>query len=156
MNRAETIKILTRFRDIDGEVKFCRELIADIESRYYEPRLGGALDGMPRAKGGTSSPTEVAALNIPESARREREEAEARIKALCALKSAIMRELDKLDFAEKNILFCFYIRRFRWAKIAAQNHYSTTSCKKLRNQGLNELARAFENNAVITSFVVRE
>jgi hypothetical protein len=155
LNRAETINILTRLRDIDGEVKFSREIIADIETQYYEPRMGGGLDGMPRAKGGTSSPTENAALNIPESASQERRAEEARIEALCAQKKAIMSELDKLELVEKNVVYSFYIRRLYWTKIASQNHFSVTQCKKIRNRALAALGRAFGRNAVIKAIGVQ-
>ena len=151
MERAEAKKILLFCKDIDGEISHNRRMLQDYEDRYYSMG-GGTLDGMPKSKYKTTSPTETTALNIPDSASAVMRELREQNECLCVLKDAIMQELNKLPLSQKTILYDFYIKGLQWVQISGRIHYSGTQCKNIRNRGLNNLARNFSKNELIKHF----
>ena len=148
----ERVKSILRFcRDIDGEIKHNAKIIQDYEDRYYLPG-GGTLDGMPRSKYKTSSPTETVALSIPDFVRGEVCSLNEQNEQLGNLKAAIMQEINKLSLHQKTILYDYYIRGMQWVQISTRIHYGTTQCKKIRNRGLDNLANNFSKIPLIANF----
>ena len=144
MDREEVKQILIFFGEIDGLIDLNTRLINDTEEKYYSLNNGGSLDGMPKAKYRTPSPTESVALNIPESVseaiRGWREENER----LCRLKAAIEGEIRRLPHAQRTVIYDFYVNRYRWTKISRQTNYSERQCRNIRDQALSTLAGRFE------------
>ena len=145
-------KILLFCRDIDGEIKLKKSILQDYEGVYYASGGAGLLDGMPRSKYKTTSPTEAIVLNVPDSAYEAMEKTRDEIEQLAALKAAILGELNKLALTYKWILYDFYIRNMQWVQISERVNYSPTQCKKLRNRGLEILGRHFAGNDLIKNF----
>lgn len=152
MEREQAKKILLFFKDIDGEIAYNRNAIRQYENTWYDVIGGGTLDGMPKGKNHVSNPVQAIALNIPEGISEEMRELEAAVERLAALQSAIVKELNKLPLQQKSILYDFYIRGLQWVQIAGRVHYSETNCKKIRNRGLENLARNFDRNSTIKNF----
>ena len=151
MEREQVKKILLFSRDIDGEIMLNNRVVRDYEDRYYSLG-GGTMDGMPKSKYKTSSPTETIALNIPESASAAMRELQEQNERLEKLKSEIIQELNKLPYTQKSILYDYYIKRLQWVQITTRIHYSGTQCKKIRNRGLDNLAKHFSENGLIKNF----
>lgn len=151
MEREQVKKILIFCRDIDGEILYSKKQLNGYEEKYYG-MSGGTIDGMPRSKYKTSSPTESAALNIPDSASVTMRDLRGGIEQLSTLKAAILQELNKLTLPQKNILYAFYIQGLQWVRISAQVNYSETQCKKIRNRALDNLAKHFDKSERIRNF----
>ena len=152
MEREKVKKILLYCRDIDGAIKYNAKVIKDYEDAYYSAGGGGTLDGMPKSKYKTSSPTEAVALNVPDFVRGEIAALQERNERLAKLKAAILQEINQLSLPQKNVLYDFYIRGLQWVQISARIHYSPTQCKKIRNRGLDSLAKHFTINPLIQNF----
>ena len=152
MEREQVKKILVFCRNIDGEMTYNKKQLKEYEDTYYSMSGGGNLDGMPRSKYKTSSPTESAAFNIPDSASAEMRDLRGTIERLAALKAAILHELNKLTLPQKSILHDFYIKDLQWVQISVRVHYSGTQCKKIRNRALDNLAKHFDKNELIKNF----
>lgn len=152
MEREQVKKILIFCRDIDGEMSYNKKQLKEYEDTYYSMSGGGTLDGMPRSKYKISSPTESAALNIPDSASAAMRDLRGAIEQLSTLKAAILQELNKLTLPQKNILHAFYIQGLQWVRISVQVNYSGTQCKKIRNRALDNLAKNFDKNELIKNF----
>jgi hypothetical protein len=148
----EKVKLILAFcRDIDGEIKLNMRMLQDFEDKYYTSG-GGGLDGMPRTKHRTSDPTPAVALNVPDSASAVMRDLRADIERLAALNAAILSELNKLPLPQKSIIYDFYITGLQWVQISGRAHYSATQCKKIRNRGLDNLAKHFVKNDMIKNF----
>lgn len=152
MERKQVKEALKFCRDIDGETKMRKRVLQNYEDTYYAMSGGGTLNDLPRAKYRTSSPTESAAINIPDSASAAMHDLRAQIEQLADLKAAILRELNKLPLLQKNILYDFYISGLQWVQISVRVHYSETQCKKIRNRALDNLGEFFSQNALIKNF----
>jgi len=152
MEREKVKNILQFCRGIDGEIKYNAKLIQDYEDCYYNTGGGGTLDGMPKSKYKTSSPTEAVALNVPDFVRGEIADLQKQNERLGKLKTAILQEINKLSLSQKSILYDFYIQGLQWVQIAARIHYSETQCKKIRNRGLDNLAKQFIKIPLIVNF----
>ena len=85
MDKQAVISILDFYKNIDDEIVLKKRAIAELEARYYSVIGSINYDGMPKAKGQTSSPTENAVLNVPEWAAKEMEILQQEQKALCQI-----------------------------------------------------------------------
>ena len=152
MNKEKVKQILLFFGDIDGQIAFNVQLINSMEDKYYSLNSGGGLDGMPKAKYRTTSPTESVALNIPESVseaiRGWREENER----LCRLKAAIAGELCRLPKAQRTVIYDFYIHGEKWVRIAQRLNYSERQCQNIRDIALDKLGRNFSHNKRVAEY----
>ncbi|GHU42242.1 hypothetical protein FACS1894111_05850 [Clostridia bacterium] len=152
MEREQAKKILIFCRSIEGEMSYNRKRLREYEEAYYTRSGRGGIDGMPKSKYKTSSPTEITAMNIPDSASGKMRDLRIRIEQLADLKAEIMKELDRLTLTQKSILHDFYILGMQWVQISERIHYSGTQCKKIRNRAIDNLAKSFDKNGYIKNF----
>ena len=150
MERGEAKKILLFYRNIDDEISLNKRMLRDFEDVYCTPASTG-LDGTPKSQK-KSSLTESVALDIPDSASAAMSELRKNNAMLEELKRAIAREFNKLPFRQKSVLYDFYIRGLQWVQISDRIHYGCTQCKKIRNRGLDALAKDFSKNDLIRNF----
>ena len=150
MERENVKKVLRYYNDIDGHILFARRKLQDYEDKFYS--LRGGFGGISSNTNKISSPTEAAALNIPDSASRHMAELRANIEQLYRLQADIFTEICKLPLVEKNIIVDFYIKRRQWVQISRHAHYSETRCKQIRNNALDKLGVLFDNNELIKNF----
>lgn len=152
MDKQAVISILDFYKNIDDEIVLKKRAIAELEARYYSVIGSINYDGMPKAKGQTSSPTENAVLNVPEWAAKEMEILQQEQKALCQVKMAIRKELNGLPYVQRTVVLLFYIEGRQWVHIAAQIHYSERQCKNIRDYALDKLSLRFAANDVIAKY----
>lgn len=152
MERANVIKILKFYNDIDGHIDFARSTLENYFDTYYGLHGINPFGGIPSKTNRISNPTESAAINIPDSASRKMNELHTEIEQLGKLQSAILTEICKLPLVEKNILTYFYFKGYQWVQISSRVHYSETQCKNLRNKALDKLGGFFEQNEVVKNF----
>jgi len=146
MNKERVKQILIFFGDIDGQIAFNVQLINSTEEKYYSLSSGAGLDGMPKAKYRTSSPTESAALNIPEAVSEAIREWRDENERLCRLKSAIAGELCRLNNTQRTVIYDFYVHGYKWARISQRLNYSERQCQNIRDSALDKLGRNFSHN----------
>ena len=144
----EIVGVLSRFRDIPNQIKINNKIIKDIEEQHYNALKSVQMDGLPKGSGKVSSLVEQAALNIPDGVKRALEKLEIENKRLNDLYEEITKELSKLEYREKKIIYEFYIYEYKWEKIA-RGFYSVRQCKNIRNGALRKLRDLFEENEVI-------
>ena len=144
----EIIKVLSRFRDIPSQIKINNKIIKDIEEQYYNALKSVQIDGLPKGSGKVSSMVEQTALNIPEGAKKVLEKLEGENERLNKLYEEITKELSKLEYRERKIIYEFYVYEYKWEKIAC-GFYSARQCKNIRNGALRKLKDLFEKNEVI-------
>ena len=152
MEREKVKKILAFCRDIDGEIILTKRMLKDYEDKYYSSGGGSPLESHIKSRNKVSTPTESAALNIPDSASAAMQGLRTDVERLAALKAAVLQELNKLPLQQKSIVYDFYIQGLQWVQISARVHYSATQCKKIRNRGLDSLAAYFADNDLIKNF----
>lgn len=151
MKKSRVVEILNFYRNIDGEIRLYKSTVDDLEA-YYEPQSGRPMDGMPRGKGGTSSPTEIVALNLPETLREDIDFYTAKINGLYRLKTEILREVSGLELKFKAIITDYYLHGLKWEQVSVRNHYSERQCKNIRNAAVDSLACRFSGNPIISGF----
>ena len=149
MDREKVKQILIFFSDIDGRIAFNAQLINDMEDKYYSLNSGRRQDGMPKAKHRTSNPTESAALNIPKAASEAIRQWQDENERLSKLKAAIAWELSRLPQAQRAVIYDFYVRGHKWARIARRLNYSERQCQNIRDNALDRLRCSFSNNKLI-------
>lgn len=152
MEKEKVVSILNFFSTIDEEIQFNNREIREIEETYYNPLKAVNMDGLPHGKGGFSSATETAALNVPDSARDSLEELQQQNERLREVKREILREMGAIGFTYKAVLYDFYVKGFQWVRISEQIHYSPRQCQNFRDIGIELLSKRFEKNKVISEF----
>lgn len=152
MNKEKVIKLLEYYKDIDGDVKIYKKVIQDYENQYYNPMGAIVSDGLPKGKNNISRQTENMAMNIPDSVREEMRYYGEKICALQELKAQILREISRLEYKKKSIVFDFYIHGLKWERVAERNHYSERQCKNIRNIAIENLTQNFQNNRFISKY----
>lgn len=152
MNREHVIRYLEFYRTIDGEIKFYRQVIHDIETEYYMQGTCTLSDGLPKAKNRILNVTEELALNIPEEISNDLKTYNRDIERLQRLKTEILKEISRLNLQQKSIIFSRYVDGLKWEQVATRNHYSARQCKNIRNKAIENLARRFRSNRVISSY----
>lgn len=155
MEREKVIRILKYYNDIDGHIAFARSVLAEYEDRYYGLHGGKPLEVTSSKSNKISNPTEVAALNIPDSASQTMDSMRTEIKQLGKLQAQILTEISKLSLVEKNILTYFYFKNYKWVQISRCVNYSGTQCKIIRNKALEKLGNFFDKNVLIKKFNYR-
>lgn len=151
MERKEVVEILMFYRNIDGEIKLYQSIVSDLES-YYDPLCGTSMDGMPKGKGRTSSPTENMALSLPPDLQKSIAFYNAKIAELRALKVETLKEVCGLEHKMKSVVVDYYLHGLKWEQVSVRNHYSERQCKNIRNAAVDSLAKRFGENAVIAGF----
>lgn len=153
IDKKDTVAILTFYRNIDGEIRFYRGMVNELES-YYDTVGGQSLDGMPKGKNHIANAVEAVALNLPEGLGQEIDYYTARIGELQALKVEILKEISRLEYRLKSIVTDYYLHGLKWEQVSARNHYSERQCKNIRDAAVTTLIKAFEGNAIIAEFKI--
>jgi hypothetical protein len=153
MDKEKVIKILEFYSDIDGHIKTYKALLGDLED-YYHPLGAMNYDGLPKGINNVSHITENTALNIPDFVHEDIKYYEAKIDELFQLKTEILKEVSKLEYRHKTIIFDFYLNKMKWEQVSSRNNYSERQCKNIRNEALEKLDLRFSQNRVISKFKV--
>lgn len=153
IDKKDVVAILIFYRDIDGEVRFYREMVKELES-YYDTIGGQSLDGMPKGKNHVSNAVEAVALNLPDGLGENIDHYTAKIGELQALKVEILKEISRLEFRLKSIVTDYYLHGLKWEQVSARNHYSERQCKNIRDAAVVALIKAFGENAIIAGFKI--
>lgn len=153
MEKGQVVKILTYYRNIDGEIRLYQSLVDDLES-YYDTLGGVNIDGMPKGQNHISNPTEATALNLPPDLRESIEMYTEKISELRALKVQTLKEVSRLEHRMKAVIVDYYLHGLKWEQVSARNHYSERQCKNIRNAAVESLAQRFSENAVIAGFEI--
>lgn len=154
MTYDKVIEFLELYPEIDGNIRFLKRLIKDINDEYYMPIQGTSYDGLPKGKNNISRTTEDLALNIPEDVTEDLKNYERRIEEYYKLKSEILQELSRLKYRQKTILFDKYVNRLIWEQVAVRNHYSARQCKNIRKEAIEVLIKRFASNQTISKFKI--
>ena len=152
MKREKVISILHYYRDIPKNIKLNERVIKNLEDQYYNTLGGMKMDGMPRAKGGTSSPVENVVLNVPRSVVKTIEEIRRDNARMEQIRGEILSELNRLAFSEKAVVLGFYIDGQQWEQISEQVNYSPRQCRNIRAAALDHLAERFARNKAISRY----
>lgn len=152
MNREKAIAILTYFRDVEKTIRLNERVIKNLEDQYYNSVGAVNMDGMPKAKGGVSSPVERAAINIPATVSRTIREMEQENERLEKIKTEILQELNRLNFHQKAVILGFYIEGQQWERISEQMNYSPRQCRNIRDNAIEELMKRFTGNKMISHY----
>lgn len=126
MNRERVIKILTYYRNIDGEIRLCQSMVDDLEGN------------------------DEATMTL--NKRRSVDFYRRRIETLKELKIQILKEVSSLEYKQKSIVMDHYLYGMIWEQVAARNHYSERQCKNIRTQAIEYLISQFSANKTIRTF----
>lgn len=152
MEKQAVVSILEFYKNIDEEIRLNKATITDLEERYYSPISGINYDGMPKGKGGTSSPTENTALNVPGWVNAEMQELQREKAALYRVRAAIRKELNCLPYIQRAVISSFYLEGQQWVRISAQIHYSERQCKNIRDCAVGKLGWRFASNKAVSGY----
>lgn len=152
MNRNKAIAILKYYRDADKTIRLNERVIKNLEDQYYSSVGAVNMDGMPKGKGGVSSPVEQTALNIPHSVTCTIREMERENEKLAKIKAEILQELNRLNFHQKAVVLGFYIDGEQWERISARTNYSPRQCRNIRDRALERLIKRFTANKAISRY----
>lgn len=152
MDKEQVIVILHYYRDADKAIKMNERVIKNLEDQYYSALGAVNYDGMPHGKGATSSHIERIVLNIPHSIARTIDRLQREISATGKMKAEIEKELDRLNYTEKALVWGFYIEGEQWERLSARVNYSPRQCRNIRAAALRRLARYFGGNEIISQY----
>ena len=143
MDKKDVLAALMFYRNIDGEIRYYRGMVEELES-YYDTIGGQSLDGMPKGKNHVSNAVEAVALNIEYYTKK--------IAELQALKVEILKEISGLEYKLKVIVTDYYLHGLKWEQVSARNHYSERQCKNIRDAAVGSLVKSFGANKIIAGF----
>lgn len=152
MQREKVVAILKFYRDADKTIRLNERVIKNLEDQYYDSVGAVNMDGMPRGRGGTSSPVERTVLNIPRSVVNTIDSMERDNRKLEEIKAAILEELNRLNYHQKAVILGFYIDGLQWERISERLNYSPRQCRNIRDGALDRLAKRFSSNGTIARF----
>ncbi len=154
MDYEKVIRFLEMYSRIDGNVHFLKKCIKGLHDEYYTQLSGTNYDGLPTGKNNISNVTENLALNIPDGVSEGIKSYEAQISELQKLKAEILREISRLKYVQKSVIFDKYINGLKWEQVAVRNHYTSRHCKNIRREAVKCLAERFEKNETISKFKI--
>lgn len=79
----------------------------------------------------------------------ETKEYTKRIDELKRLKVEVTKEVARLEYIQKKIIFDFYINNLKWKQIARNQNYSIRQCQNIRDLAVKNLIVLFNDNDVI-------
>lgn len=153
MEYEKVVEILELYTQIDKDIRFLRKFIKDMNDEYYTPSTSTNYDGLPKGNN-TSNITEDLAMNVPKGVSAELKESERRIAEYQQLKTEILKEISRLKYKQKTIIFDKYINGLKWEQVAVRNHYTSRQCKNIRREAVNCLAVMFAQNEIISKFKI--
>lgn len=151
MDKKDVLDALMFYRNIDGEIRYYRSMVEELES-YYDTIGGQSLDGMPKGKNHISNAVEAVALNLPDGIAENIDYYTAKIEGLQTLKVEILREISGLEYKLKAIVTDYYLHGLKWEQVSARNHYSERQCKNIRDAAVGSLVKSFGANKIIAGF----
>lgn len=116
MDKKDVLAALMFYRNIDGEIRYYRGMVEELES-YYDTIGGQSLDGMPKGKNHVSNAVEAVALNLPEGIAENIEYYTKKIAELQALKVEILKEISGLEYKLKVIVTDYYLHGLKWEQV---------------------------------------
>lgn len=150
MDKYKVIKILEFYKRINDSITYNKKIINRLEEEYYNCVGSISLDGMPKAIGKISKPTEAKGLNMVGSLDSEY------VKKFCQennylenLKEEILKEIYKLPYMYKRVILEFYINNLQWEQVSEQIGYSIRQCKNIRTEAVIKLVKQFDANKII-------
>lgn len=152
MDKEKAIEILDFYKEIDREISIYRRITHDYEKQYYNTMKAMENDGQPKGKNSNSRPVEIAALNVPDHARKDIESCKKKINLLQIAKSQIIQEISRLKMKEKIIIFDYYIYGMKWEQVAEHSNYSVRQCRNIRDAAVEKLAAKFQDNDFLRKF----
>lgn len=152
MNSEKVISILAYYKDAADEIKLNERIIRSIEDQHYCSMGAVNNDGMPKSKGGYSNPVERTALNVPRNAADEINEIKKNNEKLERVRNEILKELNRLAYNRKAIIFSFYIDKKQWEYISSQLHYCPRQCRNIRDAAVAALSKSFAQNRIIAKY----
>lgn len=135
MTRQEVRAYLLRYRWNKKRIRRLAEQIEELRTRKAYPG-SPSLDAMPHG----SNPSDLSdyAARLDELERRLGEEQVAADRAALEVIETINRLSDE---DEKSVLTLYYVRGYRWDRVAVEVSYSWRHVLRLRDQAVKHLAR---------------
>lgn len=135
MTRQEVKYYLLRYRQEKKRIRRLAEQIEELRTRKAYPG-SPSLDAMPHG----SNPSDLSdyASRLDELERRLGEEQVAADRAALEVIETINRLADE---DEKSVLTLYYVRGYRWDRVAVEVSYSWRHVLRLRDQAVKHLAR---------------
>ena len=135
MTRQEVRAYLLRYRWNKKRIRRLAEQIEELRTRKAYPG-SPSLDAMPHG----SNPSDLSdyAARLDELERRLGEEQVAADRAALEIIETINRLTDE---DEKSVLTLYYVRGYRWDRVAVEVSYSWRHVLRLRDQAVKHLAR---------------
>lgn len=135
MTRQEVRAYLLRYRWNKKRIRRLAEQIEELRTRKAYPG-SPSLDAMPHG----SNPSDLSdyASRLDELERRLGEEQVAADRAALEVIETINRLADE---DEKSVLTLYYVRGYRWDRVAVEVSYSWRHVLRLRDQAVKHLAR---------------
>lgn len=135
MTRQEVRAYLLRYRWNKKRIRRLAEQIEELRTRKAYPG-SPSLDAMPHG----SNPSDLSdyAARLDELERRLGEEQVAADRAALEVIETINRLADE---DEKSVLTLYYVRGYRWDRVAVEVSYSWRHVLRLRDQAVKHLAR---------------
>lgn len=151
--KKRVIKLLELYPEIDGNIKMYKRIVADLNEEYYLPPTSEIYGGG-SSSGKVTKMTENLAMDVPNAISREIRGYEDSIKEYEALKTEMLKEMSRLQYRQKAIVFDKYVHGLKWEQVAVRNHYSSRQCKNIRNAAVENLGERFKRNRVIAKFKI--
>lgn len=130
--RKKLNKYLFIKQELDARKAEYEEYLVEI----YNPIQGVLLDGLPKGKGGISDTTgdRVARIN-----QRELDYKKRQIEKLENEVLKIEMAICELDYQERFVLYCKYIKGINWLDMPEYTHYQNTQNHKYEVRGIEKI-----------------
>lgn len=153
MNIDDVVRVLEKYQGIDDEINMYRKILSDLLDTYKKSVGIVTFDSQPKVKNKAESIVENTVVNVPENIKCDIDACNKMIGELQALKTETLKEVSRLEYYQKKIVFNFYFYGMKWKDIANQLGYTDRQCRNIRDRALISLLSLFERNKVIVDYL---
>lgn len=153
MNIDDVVRVLEKYPRIDDEINMYRKVLSDLIDTHEKSVGTVKFDSQPKIIKKRESTVENAVINVHENIKCDIDACNKMIGELKSLKPEIIKEVSKLKYYQKKIVFNFYFYDMKWKDIANQVGYTDRQCRNIRDRALLSLSDLFEHNKVIVDYI---
>ncbi|MDO4301769.1 MAG: sigma-70 family RNA polymerase sigma factor [Clostridia bacterium] len=155
MNINDVVSLLEKYPSIDDEINMYRKVLSDLLDTYKRSIGTVKFDSQPKAKvkNNAESVVENTVVNMPENIKDDIDICNNLIGELQSLKTETLKEVSRLEYYQKKVVFNFYFYNMKWKDISKQLGYTDRQCRNIRDRALISLLPVFERNKIIIAYI---
>ncbi len=152
----DVVAMLIWYPGADEEIKVYSNLIKDKKDSCYKSVGVVSLDDNINSSVYNHSNVENKIVNMPDDLVADITAIDNVINELKAVKKEIFKEVIRLDYFQKMVIFYYYFDSKKWYEVSKEVNYSERQCRNYRDSALLKLLKAFEKNKIINNYILNK